>query len=377
MTDQTQNHPDSRCSDDPADQPPVDETKCPDQPKNDPPDPYEPPECDKTPSCNCPKPPGATQHCLEDLIDEQTKQVTVAEKAKAFKTELEALLAKAKTASQEYTAEKYEKLIKQWEEQDAKIANLLRRLECAWPCWRCIIECYVCPLLDDLRKAEEQLNGDGKLCRDMHSIYDFRYWHERNKEYRDRVFQRIKLVLAAWEKPAQTIEKILADNGKLIDSFETNSPNVVYDVFLKLVPLHLAIAPPATLKKTKIDKKYTVFCECDEGTPEKCCGPDVGEWRLRDRLIGPQPYLIKPDYYYTLICCLVDKLYRPAKDRLAEATAALEEVENDINRYKDQLQKGLDPKTFEANAKARIPSSIECCGDKLPKPEQQPNQTAS
>jgi hypothetical protein len=376
MYDNEQNH---GCSsdDDRADQPPSDEKKCPDLPPNDPPDPYKPPDCNKTPSCNCPDAPGATEHCLEDLIDKQTEQVTVAEKAKAFKAELEALLTKAKAASQEYTAEKYGKLVKQWEEQDAQIVNIIKTLVCTYPCWRCIIECYVCPLLDDLRKAEQQLNGDGKLCRDMHSIYDLRYWHERNKEAKDRIFQRIKSVLDVWGKPAQTIEKNLTDNAKLIVDCQKVSPSTVYDVFLKLVPMHLAIAPPASDKQTKIAKKFTVFCECDEGHPEKCCGPNVGELSLRDRLIGPQPYLVKPDHYFALICCLVEKLYRPAKDLLAQASADLEKVETKIKRYSDQIQKGLDPKAFEANAKAKIPSPIECCDDKLPKAKQQPNQTAS
>ncbi|HBB95839.1 MAG TPA: hypothetical protein DC054_10650 [Blastocatellia bacterium] len=381
MNDYAQNHPDPGCSsaDDRADQPPSDETKCPDLPPNDPPDPYKPEDCNKTPACNCPDPPGATEHCLEDLIDQQTAQVTVADKAKTFKAELEALLAKAKAASQEYTAEKYGKLVKQWEDEDAEIAELIRKLVCAVPCWRCILECYVCPLIDDMRKAELQLSGDGKLCRDMHSIYDLRYWHERNTWSKDRIFQRIKAVLAVWEKPAQTIEKILTDNAKLIvdcsKAIGSDPSNAVYDVFLKLVPMHLAIAPPATDKKTKIAKKFTVFCECDTGNPEACCGPDVGELTLRERLIGTQPYLIKPDHYFKLICCLVDKLYRPAKDLLAEATAALEKVENEIKRYQAQIENGL--KDFEKNAKARIPSPIECCGDKLPKPEQPPNQTAS
>ena len=90
-----------------------------------------------------------------DLIDQQTEQVTVAEKAKAFRAELEALLTKAKAASQEYTAEKYTKLVKQWEEQDAQIAALIHTLVCKYPCWRCIIECYVCPLLDDMRSVAE------------------------------------------------------------------------------------------------------------------------------------------------------------------------------------------------------------------------------
>lgn len=381
MNDYSQNYPDHGCSsdDDRADQPPSDLTECPELPKNKPPKPYEPPDCKKTPSCNCPDPPGATEHCLENLIDTQTKQLTVAEKAKAFKAELEALLTKAKAASQEYTAEKYGKLLKQWEEQDSEIAELLRKLDCAVPCWRCIIECYICPLLDELRIAEQRLNGDGKLCEEMHSIYDLRYWLERDRESKDRFFQRIKLVLGAWEKPAQTIEKILADNAKLIvdcsKAIGADPSNAVYDVFLKLVPMHLAIAPPAKVKKTKINKKFTTFCECDTGEPQRCCGPDVGEWRLRDRLIGRQPYLIKPDQYFALICCLVEKFYLPAKDLLADATAAFDEVDNEIKRYKDQIQKGLDPKTFEANAKAKIPKPVECCGEKL-KPEQQPTQTA-
>jgi hypothetical protein len=360
--------------DDRADQPPSEETTCPTMPPNNPPDAYEPPECKKTPDCNCPDPPGATEHCLETLIEKQTGQVTVAEKAKAFKAELEALLTKAKAASQEYTAEKYAKLVKQWEEQDAQIAALIHTLVCKYPCWRCIIECYVCPLLDDMRKAEQYLLGDGNLCREMHSIYDLRYWHERNKEARDRVFQRIKSVLAVWEKPAQTIEKILADNAKLIADGQTITPATVYDVFLKLVPMHLAIAPPTTVKKTKIAKKFTFFCECDQGCPENCCGPDVGESKLRDRLIGPQPYLIKPENYFKIICCLVEHLYLPAKDLLAEATAALEKVENEIKRYKAQLENGF--KDFEKRAKARIPNPVECCGPKLCKPKTQQNQTA-
>jgi len=301
------------------------------------------------------------------MIEAQTAQLTKAEKAKVFKAELESLLTKAKAASQDYTADKYSKLVKLWEEQDRDIADLIRTLVCDLPCWRCIIECYVCPLLNEMRQAEQQLYGDGELCREMHSIYDLRYWHERNREAKDRIFQRIKLVLAAWEKPAQTIEKILADDAKLIadcrKSLGVEKTKTVYDVFLKLVPMHLAIAPPAKDKQTKIDKVYTVFCECDTNKPCDCCGPDVGEWSLRQRLIGQQPYLIKPDGYFDLICCLVKKYYRPAKDALADATAAFEKVDNDIKRFKDQIANGL--KEFEKNAKAKIPSEIHCCGDKL------------
>ena len=34
--------------------------------------------------------------------------------------------------------------------------------------------------------------------------------------------------------------------------------------------------------------------KCDEGTPDDCCGPDVGILNLRQRLIGPLPYLVDP-----------------------------------------------------------------------------------
>lgn len=389
MTYYSQNDPQQGgSSDDYADQPSCDQPKppeeppkpkCPEIPPTKPPDPYEPEECPKPPDCNCPDPPGSTEHCLEKLIDEQTTQQTVAEKAKAFKAELEALLTKAKAANQEYTAKKYGELLKKWDDQDSEIAELIRKLVCAVPCWRCIIECYVCPLLNEMRHAEKLLVGDGKLCDEMHSIYDMQHWLERDKEAKDRTFQRIKAVLAAWEKPAQTIERILGENAKLIaDSSKAvgvDPSNAVYDVFFKLVPMHLAIAPPEKVKKTRIKKKYTVFCECDTGNPERCCGPDVGEQKLRDRLIGQQPYLIAPDQYFDLICCLVKELYRPAKDALAEATAGLENNTNAIKRYQDLIANGL--KDFEKNAKARIPSPIECCGEKLSKPEEPQTQTAS
>lgn len=362
---------------DPVDpQPGTEEEKCPDLTPKDPPAPYKPPECNKTPDCNCPKPPEKTDNCLEGLIEAETKKVTIAESAKAFKAKLEGLLTKARTASQEYTAQKHAELVKQWGEQDVEIAELLRKLVCAVPCWRCVIECYVCPLLDELRIAEGYLNGDGNLSTEMHSIYDLKYWHERNVEAKDRIFQRVELLLAAWESPVKTIEKVLADNAKLLaDSKKAmglDSSTVIYDVFLKLVPLHLAIAPPPEIKETEIAEEFIVFCECDEGDGAECCGVDVGPWSLRDRLIGLQPRLIAPDGYFKLICCLVEKVYQPAKDRRAEAVAGLEGVDNDIERYKDRIKTGLDPKTFETNAKAKIPSPIECCGDKLCKPEQQP-----
>jgi hypothetical protein len=133
-------------------------------------------------------------------------------------------------------------------------------------------------------------------------------------------------------------------------------------VFLRLVPLHLAIAPPATTDETttKIDKNFTTFCEGDEGTPDNCCGPDVGAWSLRQRLIGPQPYLIDPSDYFKLICCLVKHRYVPAKDALSDAEAKLATVVDQIKRYEARIT-GDWVKTFETAAKGAIPSVINCC----------------
>lgn len=350
---------------DPADQPhpPGSGEDCQDLPSTTPPTLQEPTPCPPDPDCKCPPRPSSTPNCLEDLIAKQAAALAAADKAKAFKTDLEALLTKARTAAQDYTRDKYEKLIKQWVEEDTAIVELIRKLVCAVPCWRCVIECYVCQLINDLHYAEVWLYGDGTLYADAHNLYDLLYWHTRDKEAKERRYLRIKSVLAAWEKPAQTIEKILNDNKALIEnggkSLGSEAGKAVYDVFLKLIPAHLAVAPPRGSQwTTKISKEYTEFCDCDKGKPDDCCGPDVGEWSLRRRLIGPQPYLVDPNDYFKIICCLVEKRYGPAQETLTKAEAELVKVQDQINRFKTQIENGL--KSFEKDAKGAIPSVINC-----------------
>jgi hypothetical protein len=54
-------------------------------------------------------------------------------------------------------------------------------------------------------------------------------------------------------------------------SLGTDAPKVVYDVFFRLVPMYLAIAPPASAENTtRIDEEYTDICECDSGKPDDC-----------------------------------------------------------------------------------------------------------
>jgi len=350
----------------PLPHPPGQGDGCEDLPKTTPPTLEPPKKCpDPVPPCKCPPPPGSTSTCLEDLIAAQTAQIAEAEKAKTFKADLEALLAKAKAASQEYTHDKYDRLVKDWVKADGDIAELIRKLICAVPCWRCLIECHICPLINEMHYAEQWLYGTGALPSSAQNLYDLAYWRSRDKDAKERRFLRIKKVLEAWEKPAQTIEKVLADNQKLIDAVgkalgSADASKAVYDVFLRLVPMHLAIAPPSgSALTTKIVKEYTQFCGCDTGTPDNCCGPDVGEWSFRPRLIGPQPYLIDPGAYFDLICCLVEKRYEPAKNALAKAEADLVTVQDQINRYKTLIDERL--KTFDKDAKGAIPSNVNCC----------------
>jgi len=369
---------------DPADQPkpPVGSDKCDPIPQPCPPKWTEPTPCPTDPYCDCPPGPASDPDCIETMIINKAKDLAAAEKDKAFKTALEDLLKKANEAKKAYTREVYDKLVKLWVEEDKQIVELIRKLVCALPCWRCVIECYVCPFINVMHDAEEALKWEPMNYPTAFNRYDLLNWRTRDKEVKERRFARIKAVLAAWEKPGATIEKILGDNAKLIadsnKAIGSDASKVAFDVFMKLVPMHLAIAPPQGTKwVTKIGKQYTEFCKCDPNPdPDDCCGPDIGkiEWSLRQRLIGPQPYLIDPTQLPKLICCLVEKRYGDAQEQLTEAEGELLKIEAQIKSDKDKVENGL--KNFEKDARAAIPSSIDCYGEKLPKPDQDETQTS-
>ena len=353
----------------PADQPKPtgDGAGCDDLPTTTPPTLEPPKPCpEPDPCCKCPTPPGSGTNCLEDLIAQQTADIASLQQENAFTQELGKLLDTAKKASQAYTRDKYDELVEKWQKEDVDIAELIRKLVCAVPCWRCILDCFVCPLLNELHTDEKWLYDDGKLITTVNDLYDLQYWLTRDKAVKDRRLTRIKNVLKAWETPATTIEKALNDDRTLIDSIGPligpHPGKAIYDVFLVLIPRHLAIAPPATdpALTTTIDKKFTEFCPCDEGNPDDCCGPDVGELSFRQRLVEPLPYLIDPNVYFKLICCLVEKRYGPAKDAVSKAEASLATVNARIDRYVKAIGEGWKA-DFEKNARAAIPSDINCC----------------
>jgi hypothetical protein len=354
---------------DPADQPKKPcTTECEKLPECQAPVVPEPEKCAPPPECVCPPQPSTTSNCLQELIDKAKKGVSEGDRAKQSQADLEALLAKAKIATADYTHDKYKKLIAEWERQDLLIADFIRKLVCAVPCWNCIIECFICPLIYDIRYRNQLLYGDGQRYTEAYSLLDLRYWHDRNRTEKKARLDRIKAVLSAWEKPGATIEKNLADDLNLLNTCSKGldtGGKLVYDVFLRLVPMHLAIAPPASSGRvTHIAKQFTEFCECDVGVPDDCCGPDVGILSIRESLVGPQPYLIAPHEYYEIICCLTTKRYQPAKDAWSTAESGFEQVDALITRYTAEV---LDKsKNLAQNARSALPVSCNDWNEKPP-----------
>jgi len=354
------------CTPDPAPQPkaPPPPGTC--QPPADPPAAPVPPEpsvdC-KPPDC-CPKDPPGSKTCLDDLIAAQQEEIAKADSAKAFKTELEGLLQKSKAAKADYTAAKYQLLLERWKAEDKDIVDLIAKLVCTMPCWRKQIECFVCPLLYQIRLDWERLNGKVWLYDKVYSLYDLQYWQQRNVAARQEDFSRVGAVLAAWEKPAATIDGVLSDNAKLLDAIRKglgapDAGKLIWDLFMRVIPLHLLIAPPSTTAVTGIDKKYVDLCKCDTGKPDDCCGPDTGVPSVLKQWLGPQPYLIDPSQYDALICCLVQTRYLPAKNALAAAQASKQSIDNLITSTKAGITD--QKKNLETNAKAKLALPFDCC----------------
>ena len=100
----------------------------------------------------------------------------------------------------------------------SRSSELIRKVICAVPCWECLLECRLCPQLVEIRTLEDRLNGTGDLTDDRSircstcSSGTSATW--RNMQAR---VDRIKGVLAAWEKPSDTLGDVLEKNGKLIE----------------------------------------------------------------------------------------------------------------------------------------------------------------
>lgn len=355
------------CTVQPAPQPRVPRNDC-TVPQPPPPAPKRPdPTIDcKQPDC-CPKNPVPSSSCFDDAIAEQQRLIGQAERAKVFKTELEGFAQKAKAAMVDYTAANYKLLLERWKAEDKDIVGLIARLTCAMPCWKQQVECFICPLICDIRLTTERLNGKVLLYPNVYSLQDLQYWRQRDFAAKQDAFDRIRLVLGAWEKPRATIDTALTDNAASLDLIRKglgapDSGKFIYELFVRVIWTHLAIAPPSATATTAIDKKYVGLCQYDPGATEDCCGPDTGVPSVLEQILGPKPYLVAPDQYDAIVCCLVQKRYVPAENALAVADAELKAIADLIAKSRNAIAD--KKKSLEADAKAKLALPFDCC----PKP---------
>jgi len=354
---QEQNSTDQSC-DKPDTPPPTCKHDCDPLPAPlDPPALPEPPKCE--PRCDCPTKSGGDQSCLDKLISDQDKLLKEAERTKTFKAALEELLGKAKAAKRAYTREKFEDFKKRWDKEDQEIVAAIDVVICNVKCWWCLIECEICPLFYKIREIELQLDGlPTALINPVNSERDLEYWHQRNVFFRAKLFDRVKAVLDAWNDPAASIEAALSDNDKLIKGIRSKEPSeAILDVFFKLIPMHLAIAPRPL--STRIDQKYIDLCgDCDESEPDDCCGPDVGVLSARQRLTEPRAYIVDPDKYFDILCCIAENRYLPAKDQLTKAESDLAMTQARIATLTADLERRK--KSVFDDYRANIVNPIDC-----------------
>jgi hypothetical protein len=319
-----------------------------------------------TTRCACPPAPEPEKGCLDDLIRAEAATAAIGEEAKKSKADLEGFLAKMKAASAKYTPEAYVDLVKRWQDNDKLICDVIRKLLCNVRCWWCVIECEICPLINAIAADERRLKGTNVLYPTANSLYDQRYWWWREREIQADAFDSVNKVMLAWQDPFTTIDAVLKANladataagtGKMLGP-ELNK--LLYDVFFKIVPLHLAIAPPAdTGVVTCVQKKFVELCHCDTpNSVDDCCGPNIALPTVRERLVGRQPFLIKPEQFPNLICCLATNAYRPAKEALAKASAGFAAVDAEIASLKASIDARL--KSLPADAKIRLGKPIDC-----------------
>jgi hypothetical protein len=357
-----------KCGKDPAPQPhgKVPGQDCPEIEPYDkkPPDLMPEPEPCET-CCSCPPAPEPGKSCLDDLIRAEAATAAIGEEAKKSKADLEGFLAKMKAASAKYTPETYTALVKRWQDNDKLLCEVIRKLVCNIPCWWCVIECEICPLINAIAADERRLKGTNQLYTTTNSLYDQRYWWWREREIQIEAFDRVNKMMLAWQDPFTTIDAVLkanladataANTGKMLGP-ELNK--LLFDVLFRMVPLHLAIAPPVEVAATCVQTKFVELCGCDEpASPDDCCGPNVGPLTVRERLIGPQPFLIKPELFPDLICCLATNAYRPAKEALAKASAEFAAVEAEIGSLKTAIDAHI--KSLPVDARIRLGKPIEC-----------------
>jgi hypothetical protein len=325
----------------------------------------DPPSLDppETPPSKCDCPGSATTSeppCFNQLITDQKSIAEAGVRAAQTQAELQAMLDDATKAKGTYTRDKYDEFTKRWDKQDKDIVGAIQVVTCNIPCWWCVIECHICPLLYKIRYLQTYLNGFGEdAMSDVHSLRDLQYWHQRRLEARQDRFKAIKAVFEAWKDPTKSIDAALQANQRIIDNIRATEPvDALKQVFFELIPRHLAIAPRPLA--TEIKEKYRKLCfGCDEPAPDNCCGPDTGMPTVQQMLIGgPQAYIVDPDRYFDLLCCIATQRYEPARAQAEQAQAKLDALNGKIASLQAELVKRItDPL---ADYRGGISAPIDC-----------------
>lgn len=317
------------------------------------------PETCPQPCCCPPGPGGGGGTCLDPLITEQSQLADKAALAKDFADELRALQAKIISARTNYTSEKHKALLKDWQDQDKAIGKLAADVACSVGCWKCLLECRLCPQLNEIRALERKLNGTGVYAKTVDTLQEQAAWFERSRNERQAVVDRIKDVLAAWEDPAKVLEDALTADKALIDTvrglLSTDAPGALYALFVQLIPTHWAIRPRGV--KSEVED-YVELCTCGETPPDDCCGPDTASGTSLQRLPKPLPYLVDPNGLSDILCCLVTQRYLPAKNLLSEAHAKFENAKQEVERTIALIKSKTEG--LEAAFKAELPTPIDC-----------------
>lgn len=327
------------------------------------PEPVKPKPCDQP--CCCPGDPGGGGNdCLQAVIDEEQRKVAAAAQAGTFVQVLGDIQKKADDARNKYTRTVYNGLVDDWRKFDSGVlVPLTKQLECSLRCWECVVECRLCQLLKMIRDRRLLLDGTvEKLPTTVDSLRELMCWHERNVEFRKKEFARVDGVLTAWvTDPAGALRKALTDNQekaqKILDSLATDQVGALWSLVMDVLPLHMAIAPRG--QKSAIDPAFLTICDkCDPDDPTCCCTVHVGERSIRQQRIGPKPYIVDPDRYPDIICCLVTHRYQKASVLLAKAQAELDEITKRI----DRVTKEIDDRTasLATDFRGDLKTPIDC-----------------
>lgn len=289
---------------------------------------------------------GAGTSNSEKVLGEISAQLAAAAVRKEHQAEVAAFLQKARTATDEYNMAKWTELVTLWSRQDGEIEQLVNLLVTREN-WRHGLD-EVCDRYAAIGWLQGRLdgsepNGPERPSATAHGLHWRRAWQQEQRDLEKRRLAQVRARLAVWEKPAQTLAKILADNEALIkkgfDTINAADPALVFLVFFKLVPMHQLIKPadrtPSAVPLVK-QKDCDKYADC---------------MALALRLLGPQPSLIVPSQYSDKVEHVLLALTE-ASTRLAESEGYLKQTEDSIAR----MVKQLDEKTrsIEKDATAAL-----------------------